>query len=61
MQVMTFEEKFTAFIQALNAIEQSLKSDFYKLAGRKQDVLKIGFDSCSISGVIKYLDVNSNF
>ena len=26
-----------------------------------KNVLKIGFDSCSISGVVKYLDVNSNF
>ena len=36
-------------------------SEFYTLVNSCKNVLKIGFDSCSISGVVKYLDVNSNF
>ncbi|MEC4086232.1 radical SAM/SPASM domain-containing protein [Myroides odoratimimus] len=34
---------------------------FYSLVEKNKNVMKIGFDSCSISGVVKYLDVNSNF
>lgn len=34
---------------------------FYKLVNERKQAFKIGFDSCSISGVVKYVDVNSNF
>lgn len=35
--------------------------EFYRLVSSNKNVLKIGFDSCSMSGVVKYLDVNSSF
>lgn len=35
--------------------------EFYDLVNQKKGALKIGFDSCSISGVVKYLNVNSVF
>lgn len=34
---------------------------FYSLVGGSKNSQKIGFDSCSVSGVVKHLDVNSNF
>lgn len=36
-------------------------AEFYGLVKENKNVIKIGFDSCSISGVVKHLDVNSNF
>lgn len=35
--------------------------EFYRLVNLNKNVLKIGFDSCSISGVVKYVNVNANF
>jgi len=35
--------------------------EFYGLVNKSKGVLKIGFDSCSISGVVKYVNVNSEF
>jgi radical SAM protein with 4Fe4S-binding SPASM domain len=35
--------------------------EFYKLVNQCKQALKIGFDSCSISGVVKYVNVNSDF
>jgi radical SAM protein with 4Fe4S-binding SPASM domain len=35
--------------------------EFYRLVGLNKFAFKIGFDSCSISGVARYLDVNSSF
>ena len=35
--------------------------EFYGLVNSNKNVLKIGFDSCSISGVVKYVNVNANF
>lgn len=34
---------------------------FFKLASAKEYPFKIGFDSCSISGIVKYMDVNPMF
>lgn len=34
---------------------------FYQLVQENKNAFKIGFDSCSISGVVKHLDVNSAF
>lgn len=34
---------------------------FYDLVNQNTNTLKIGFDSCSISGVVKYVNVNASF
>jgi radical SAM protein with 4Fe4S-binding SPASM domain len=34
---------------------------FYDLVNGSKNVIKIGFDSCSISGVVKYVNVNASF
>lgn len=34
---------------------------FYQLVNERKQAFKIGFDSCSISGVVKYSNANTNF
>lgn len=41
--------------------DQNKIKEFYKLVSNRKQALKIGFDSCSISGVVRHLDVNSAF
>ncbi|MVT41330.1 radical SAM protein [Chitinophaga oryziterrae] len=36
-------------------------SRFYGLVNERKQAFKIGFDSCSISGVVKYSNANANF
>lgn len=41
--------------------DQTKIKEFYRLVNNCKNVLKIGFDSCSISGVVKYVNANTAF